>query len=528
MSKFRRRIRLLRAWKLASIGGSAGCVCSIAALAGDWFGFWDTRVWLLSTLPLSGLMLGVIYALFERFSDSQIAMSIDRRGSLEDRLTTAHEVLAGNDFLPAIQLDASLRVAALNPTVIFPLKFTKLQAAFVGFACLTALVYLLVDTDALMPLASRLQAEQLKRAAVQVQEVAKPFLTQADRPGATSADKHLARDIEQFTRDLNKGRMSKEEALVRANQLADEAQKLEAQRALAASQSLDQAETAGQQLQQMAQRGAMAKSDQAQLADKASQLQQQMATLQQQLDAARSGQSKLSAAQMKAIEQKLAELQKEFHQIQLSEAALDMMNKLASNADFQEAMRILGALQKQSQANAAGQQGELSEAQEKAMAARLEELAKELNSDAKLQAYARQLLLAALREQLEDAKLSRQMLAAMGLQTQQPGFGLGGRGGTNPGVYMGNVGKLYHFDKSSLLNLKSQDRIITSVQGKSGPETYTEELGPSQLTPRSGIPYEDVLPKYEKTAETALSKDNVPPDMRARVRDYFDSLRQPQ
>jgi hypothetical protein len=82
-------------------------------------------------------------------------------------------------------------------------------------------------------------------------------------------------------------------------------------------------------------------------------------------------------------------------------------------------------------------------------------------------------------------------------------------------------------DKSTLLNLKFSDRIITSQKGK-GPESYEEELGPAQLGDKSGVPYQAMLPKYEKSAESTLSKSDIPPEMRTKVRNYFDSLHQGQ
>jgi hypothetical protein len=42
---------------------------------------------------------------------------------------------------------------------------------------------------------------------------------------------------------------------------------------------------------------------------------------------------------------------------------------------------------------------------------------------------------------------------------------------------------------------------------------------------RSSIPYQAVLPTYQKMAESALSKSDIPPRERVRVRNYFDSLR---
>lgn len=163
------------------------------------------------------------------------------------------------------------------------------------------------------------------------------------------------------------------------------------------------------------------------------------------------------------------------------------------------------------------------------MAAQLEQLAKQLDSNAKLQAYADALLKAAMQAQLsmQNMRVSEGLLGAFGLQSDEaPQLGPGGRGGTNPGVWAGGVGHLHHFDKSSLLHVKFQDRVITSQIGKNGPSTYTDQVGPAQIGGDPGIPYQNVLPKYEKTAESALSRGHIPPSMRTRVREYFESLHQ--
>jgi hypothetical protein len=203
------------------------------------------------------------------------------------------------------------------------------------------------------------------------------------------------------------------------------------------------------------------------------------------------------------------------------------MDKLAANPQFQEAQQLMAKLEQQSGQSADSQSSELTQQQLKAMADRLEELAKELNTDAKLRDYADRVLQAAKSARLGNPPTAKEMLQAFGLdQDQNPQFGLYGKGGTSPGVWEGCLGHLLHTDKSSLLHVKVNDRIITSQLGKSGPESYQEFLGPSRLTPQSGIPYQAVMPKYEKSAESALSRGDVPPQMRATVRDYFESLRQ--
>ena len=71
-------------------------------------------------------------------------------------------------------------------------------------------------------------------------------------------------------------------------------------------------------------------------------------------------------------------------------------------------------------------------------------------------------------------------------------------------------------DKSSLLNVKLEDRMITSQIGDKGPQSYVETLGPSRMGNRTAIPYQKALPKYEKSAESALQKSDIPPRLRGK------------
>ncbi|MBI2844505.1 MAG: hypothetical protein HYX78_14005 [Armatimonadetes bacterium] len=51
-----------------------------------------------------------------------------------------------------------------------------------------------------------------------------------------------------------------------------------------------------------------------------------------------------------------------------------------------------------------------------------------------------------------------------------------------------------------------------------------ETSGAPDNTEAASVPYTDVLPNYQKAAESALEKERVPPVYRKRVKDYFDSL----
>ncbi len=51
--------------------------------------------------------------------------------------------------------------------------------------------------------------------------------------------------------------------------------------------------------------------------------------------------------------------------------------------------------------------------------------------------------------------------------------------------------------------------------------------GPAPLRPVSRVPYQNALPSYRKSAETAVDQEDIPPADRARIRDYFNSLQPP-
>jgi len=528
LTPYRRRIRLLRVWRLAATGGCIGACVAALALVSDRLDLIDLKPWQTAILVALGIAAGAAAGLFERYSDTQIARSIDRRSALDDRLTTAYEVRTEGDsnadlFIDAVRSDTARRMADLSPKRLYPLRFHSSHGLLAALACLCALLYMVFDTALIKSPTDRAQAQMLKQASVQVQAIARPLLADARQPGATAADKQLARDLEKFARDLQKARISKQEALIRANQLSEQAQKLEAQHTNAFSGALDKAQTAGEKLKEVAANTGLQKTDSAKLAYEAANLQRQMAALQQQLNAARAGHSHLSLTEQKALEQKLAEMEKLYRSIRLSQDATDRLNKLAALPDFQEDQEILSKLQEQANAEQQDEPGQLTPEQMRQMAARLEALAKQLGNDEAMKEYARDLLEAAKRARLGHGQCSGKLLSAFGL-CNSPGFGLKGRGSTAPGVWMGGIGHLSKTDKTSLLNIKFQDRMITSQKGAGGPETYTQQVGPAQIGPRTGIPYQNILPKYEKTAESALKKGDIPPQMRTQVRDYFASL----
>jgi hypothetical protein len=105
-----------------------------------------------------------------------------------------------------------------------------------------------------------------------------------------------------------------------------------------------------------------------------------------------------------------------------------------------------------------------------------------------------------------------------------------GMGMDNSGNGKGGIGNGKGGDDSNSGpkgKLKPTDNVVKapSNMGKSGMVfSAGETTGAPDSASAGNVPYTDVLPDYKKAAESALSKEKVPPAYRNRVKDYFSSL----
>jgi len=529
---FRRRVRILRASRCGAIGGCLGAVAALAMAGLDLAGAVYFEPWMLAVPVVFGVAAGILKALFERLPDAMVARSVDRRGGLEDRLTTAAEVPVEAGPMAGIQHeDAARHLEGLRPADLYPLRPGRWHGSMVFLALVTALVFVLGNSAILRTKERQKEADELRRTAAEVKRVVKPALEQAKRVDATADEKDLARRLNKFTRDLERARMSRPEALVKANQLAEQARRVEGQRSAKLAATAQEAQTAGAKLEKLAAGEKLEKGEEMRMAEQAAELERRIADAERRLGKGKDGKpgEAMSDAERKALEKQLAGMQKQLRELKLSMRAQKMLSDLANNPDYQEAQRILAELAKQAQqpsGQQAGQQKQLTKEQLEAMAKRLDELAARLDTDEKLAEYAKQLKEAAKNARLcKNGQCSGSLLGACGMG----GFSMGARkgaGAPSRDTWVGDHGELPRDDKSSLLNVKFEDRVISSQRGDKGPETYVEVLGPSKPSGKSSVPYQKVLPKYEKSAESALKKSDIPPSERTRVREYFDSLRQ--
>ncbi len=583
---YRRRVRWVLMWRWGAIGGFVGTLIAIALDALDWLAVLSVQPVGLVASILAGILLGCLYALLIPLPAPALAQLIDRRGGLKDRLQTALEHTDGEHlFDQPLMEDALNALLYRRPAELFRFRLGIWHGLFA--LALVALLGFHFLPQILMAISSerREQQKQVQQAAKQIEQVAKPIMERARKPDATELEKRIARNIELYSRRARQGRMSKQEALVRYNKLMEEARKLEAQSQKQLQQAAQEAATAGEKLRQIiekqnqqlqpllqqlqtelqalqqqlqtgkdsqgnplsaAQRAslqeqirqlqatlqALRNPSTASLQNQMSELQRQINELQRQLQSGRDSKGiPLSKEAMEALKKQLERLQRQLRALQLSEQAREFLRKLMNDPNFIEAMHRLQELAKKCQQlnqNQSQQQRQLTQAEIERMARelekRLEELAKRYSSDEQIRELAKQIL-----EQVKRMKeLSQCQGACSGLGLAGMCFGLGAI--PRPG---GAWDKHDYFGQPEMFNQGAKNPELkipmknTPVSGQPpmlpGPADYEEYEAPP--TPGdSSVPLTQVLPSYQKKAEQALDKQNIPPAERKRVKRYFESL----
>jgi hypothetical protein len=89
LTPFRRRVRLVLAWKYSAVGGTIGLIFALLTDLGDWLGKWEAQPISIAFPIAIGLLSGIVYALVRFLPAEAVAQLIDRRAELKDRVTTA-------------------------------------------------------------------------------------------------------------------------------------------------------------------------------------------------------------------------------------------------------------------------------------------------------------------------------------------------------------------------------------------------------------------------------------------------------
>lgn len=554
LTPFRRRVRLLLAWRYGAFMGTGAAVIAIILEAIDLRGALLLHSLFSPLVVAFGAGVGILCAILRPISDQSLAMLLDRRAGLKDRLTTALD--PDRPVSPmdgALIIDASIAAQAADPKKTLPLRFGRPQALFVAALLLLALVRFLPTLIAIVQPDVKKENAEVRQLSEDVKRVAAPVLEEAKKPDATELEKRIAQNIEMMSRKAQAGKLSKTDALAMKNELAEQMKRLESQRAETLKQSAQKLPTgadAMKKLQEMQQ--ALAQQLQNMPASKAEQketlqktleaaqpnaspqqTQEQMKRIQENIEALKrqlEQQKSLTPEQRQALEQQMESLQQQQEALELSQQAREFMQKLANNPELQEAMReyseFLEQMMKQAESNQQeGEQNQMSAEELREMAEQLrqqlEELAANNQSDEQIRQLAQEMA-DQIREMMANAQGMR---AAQGFNLRfGAGLGQDGQGGSDKGDYSGQRDRLNQGDPKDELKIKMKDAPVAGHVPKDAKSTQYMEFDAPPTPGGSNVPLSKALPKYQKSAERAVNKPNVPPAERQRVKRYFESL----
>lgn len=558
ISRFRMRVRLLRAWRFGMLGLFAGSLIALLATGADRLG-WIEFLPMWSVIPVAGLLvIGAILGALWPTSDLALARSVDRRTGNFDRLGSALQTDESETFAPLLAEDARQSIETMHPRSVFPFRWRRIDFAACGSCLVLSAAIYALQTDLLLSPGQKVAKKEMERVSAQVERVVRDLEKQ--NPSDPELKK-LAAELRRFERDLERGKIGKEEALQKAQQLADEAKQLTAKRIEKAAEKADriqarvlqeQFEKAGgdlgalkdlklDRIEQMAMREMMEKSGASKMPsenldekilkslgmdDSTSEMmkltQQQRAELgramaeerqelQQKLE-----NSSLSEEQRKSLEQKMEALEQLAQKLQMSDdvkKALQELQNMKEIKEMQEAMRDMQQMQEKLERGEMPTDEDI-ERMQKAM----EELAKQMQDP-----EMRKLMQEAMKEMVEAMKsgqISAQQLQGMlSLLGMDGGLSGPGSGGEFKGEGENQKGDPMSFDAGGKTTAIRGDR-----DENRGQDSYQEIKAPTTVGGKTSVPYSKVLPQYRETAESAVSNNQVKARHRKRVKDYFESL----
>jgi hypothetical protein len=555
LKPFSKRVRLVRSWRGLAVGAFAGAVASAVWAFFDWRSILYTEWAWMGILIGACAIIGATIGLLLPVPIGGLAESIDRRAGLDDRLTTAHEREQGEDaFDSALREDAEAKLTGVHPSTVYPIRVGKWHAGTLIFVALAAALFVLGNTPIALSEEAKRDREELKKEGETVKRVTKQnFETPDAKQEMSPAEKRLADELRRFDRDLEKAHISKEEALQKSNELSQKADELMREEAKASEQSLSQAETAREQMEkgelqkagldnlspQMAQ---MSGAERSQKMDQAKQehkdLMSRLEALKRELEEINKklADKNLSPEERKALEAKKSELEKEIAELtkqlkanedlqkalELSKEAQAVFEKMRKDPMYKQLLELEKMLSQNTKSMAKSGSPRLTDEERKKIQKALEELAAKLKDAKAMKAY-----LAALMDALMKAKqmgrCNGASLGLKGLSSLMPPPP--GPGDTTPGEWTGDTGHIHKLDAPTPSRGKTTEDVISGEQRASdGPQPYIEIRAPSMVGNRSSVPFRNVLPSYEKKAESALNRQQIPKQHQRRVKEYFDSL----
>lgn len=568
-----------------AIGGTAGALISLILSTLDYFRI-AYASWMWLAVPVvAGIVIGAVAGFFLRLRVNDLADSIDRRASLENRLGTATEEV--QDDMRGLQRgDALAHLQSLKPSAVFPVRMTRWHGGLVSLSVLAASLFLLGNTPIFLSAKDKADRAELKQSAANIERVIKPLLER--KPEEISPEvKKIAKDFDELKREMEKGRIPKEEAMQKANKLAEKAEKTAKEEA---QKSEMQVATAQEQLEKLAENEAMKelglskedfdesrmekakemtegerkemteelakqlkdmqnklgmksesqqgqegqnqKSEQEAMKD----LEKQLSDIENQLKKGQDANGKqLSKSELEALKKLSEQLKELMKDLKMSQKLQDFIQKLQSMPEMKEINELLAKLAKAMQQVEQGDMevpelteqelADLKKAMQEKLKALEEAISKMTDEDIKQ-------MMEDYKKALEEA-LKNGMQACQGGMCMMPGLlpglpkpGMPKWGPSGPGQdnFYRDIGQIPLNEKGEDIKAGQMPISTTGQRQDKGEERYVEIRGPVRPGEKSKTPYFKVLPKYKKQAEDALDKDRIPKEHQKRVKDYFESL----
>lgn len=550
LTRFARRVRIVRAWLGAAVGVSVAGIITAIWAALDWMGRADASALGIAIGLGIGAIVGALVGALLPLPARALRASVDRRGALENRLTASN---ADVPFADEIRADAAAHLAGVRPRQIYPLRFGRWQGGAIASAFLASTIFLLGSTPILLSPEAKAAREEMAKKAKVIERVTKEqFETPEAQKELTEGERRLLEEARRLQRDLEKGRMSPEEAMQKAHELQKKAEELIKQTVQESQKSLDQAETAMEKIE----RAELEKAGLGQVDPQLLQMPQgqkdelkaknaaQQRQLQKQLDAidkrlaeiakrlankgiseaerkALEAERKSLEEQKKALEAEMKAAQQLGEALKLSDQARSVLDKMRNHELMKEIRALAEKMAKANQQASQTGRPPLTKEQLTEMKAKLEELLAKLKDDKAMEEYLQQMIEAMKNAQkgqgscLKPGGLGMCLASLLGLKS--------GPGPGDDGLFMdtGHVNKL---DKPAAGQGKTFETQISGARRETGEETFVEIKAPTTIGNRSAVPYRSVLPSYEKRAEQALGRQEIPKEHEKRVRAYFESL----
>ncbi len=550
LSPFARQVRFVRAWKSAAIGATLGAAGAAGWATASWLGKADPTPAELAIAIAGSAVLGAIVGAVKPVKESALRASVDRRAGLENRLTaSAVEV----EFADEIRADAESKLANVKPSAIYPVRLGRWHAGALAATMIAASIFLIGSTPILLsPQEKAARAELAKKGKV-LERITKESFKDAEVENKLSpAERRLMEDARRLQRDLERNRIKPEEALQKANELQQQALELAKKGAQDSQKFLQQAETAMEKMERaelakaglsevspqmlqmpQAQRSQMKAEAEKQLKDiqrQLAEIQNRLAEIKKKLEQkglSEEERKKLEAeqkaleAQRKRLEEEAKAAKELADALKLSERAKGVLEKMRNHAVMEEIRALAQKMAKQNQQAAKSGQPKLTKAQLEELRQKMEDLLAQLQDDAAMEAYLKDLLEAMKNagecqgQCMRPGSLGSKLASLLGIR--------GGAGIDDDDNFM-DSGRVNMLNKPEEGKGKTFATSVTGTRRETGEESYIEIKAPTMLGNRTSVPYKSVLPSYNRKAEEALNRKEIPKEHEKRVREYFKSL----